>query len=297
MTESKGPDNQDKVAVPGKKKGKRRFRRLRPYAFGAATMAVVFGISAVVGAHVRSTKDDSISAPSNAVGAAVVPTGPADSASPSASASSTGPNLNVPVKPSVPVTVTIFEDLRSPESKAFADEYQSTLDQLLTTGQVQLHYRLVTSSDGTYGGSGSLDAASAAACAQDQGRFSQFVDELYKNQPDPQSTKLSQESFLKKLAKKAGKIAMGTFEPCYEQKDHLGWVKKSQSDFVAAGLGGVPVVQINDTTLKDVQTTLTPSKLHSLVLAESKRVVALQSPSASPSPSSPSSTVSPTATG
>src|SRR5882757_1056127 len=132
MTESKGPDNQDKAAVPGKKKGKRRFRRLRPYAFGVVTIIVVFGGSALLGAHVRSAKDEKVKAPSNAVGPAVVPTGPGETASASPSASATGPDLNVPVKPSVPVTVTIFEDLRSPQSKAFYDEYKSTLDQLLT---------------------------------------------------------------------------------------------------------------------------------------------------------------------
>jgi len=305
MTESTGPDNQDKAAVPGKKKGKRRFRRLRPYAFGAVTMAVVFGISALVGAHVRANKTEKIKAPSGAVGPAVVPTGPSATASASPSATATGPNFNVPVKPAVPVTITVYEDLRSPASKAFSDEYEATLDQLLTTGQAQVHYRLVTPSDTTYGGTGSLDAASAAACAQDQGRFTQFVNELYKKQPDPQSGKLSQESFLKEIAKKTGKIAMGTFEPCYEQEDHLGWVKKSQADYVASGLGGVPVVQINDTTLKDVLTTLTPNKLHSLVLAEAKRVVALQSPTPTPSGSatpsaaagsSPSDSSSPSAT-
>jgi len=296
MTESKGPDNQDKTAVPGKKKGKRRFRRLRPYAFGVVTMAVVFGVSALIGAHVRANKDNNVKAPSNAVGPAVVPTGPVATASASPSASSGGTKLNVPVKPSVPVTVTIYEDLRSPESKAFSDAYQSTLDQLLTTGQVELHYRLVTASDAKYGGSGSLDAASAAACAQDQGRFTQFVNEIYENQPDPQSSKLSQESFLKKMASKAGKISMGTFEPCYEQHDHIGWVNESQADFASSGLGGVPVVQINDTTVKDAQNTLTPAKLKSLVLAEAKRVVALESPSPSPSASasaSPSVAASP----
>ena len=63
MTESKGPDNQDGTAVPGKKKRGSRIRRLRPYAFGVVAMAVVFGISAVIGAHVRAGKDDKVSAP------------------------------------------------------------------------------------------------------------------------------------------------------------------------------------------------------------------------------------------
>ncbi|WP_329137543.1 DsbA family protein [Streptomyces sp. NBC_01476] len=291
MTESKGPDKQDSTAVPGKKKRGSRIRRLRPYAFAVVTMAVVFGISAVIGAHVRAGKQEKVSGPANAVGPAVVPTGPADSASPTATPA--GPKLDVPVHPSVPVTVTIYEDLRSPESKAFADTYRPVLDQLLSTGQMQLHYRLVTASDKKYGGTGSLDAANAAACAQDQGRFPEFVDALFAYQPDPQSGTLSQESFLKRTAERAGKITMGKFEPCVEEADHLGWVKKSQSQYAASGLGAVPVVQIDDTTIKNVAHDLTPGKLHSKVLAEAKRVIALEkaaadasasaTPSASPS--------------
>lgn len=283
MTESKGPDNQDSTAVPGKKKRGSRIRRLRPYAFGVVAMAVVFGISAVIGAHVRAGKDDKVSAPSNVAGPAVVPTVPSDSASPSPSPSASGPKLDLPVHPSVPVTVTIFEDLRSPESKAFHDEYQPVLDQLLTTGQVQLHYRLVTATDKKYGGTGSMEAANAAACAQDQGRFPQFVGQVFDNQPAVTSDALAGESLMRKLALKAGKIKMGTFRPCLEQRDHEGWVKKSQADFAASGLGAVPVVQINDTTVKDVAGSLTPKKLHTMALDEAKRVIAIQdTPSATP---------------
>jgi hypothetical protein len=293
MTESKGPDNQDGTAVPGKKKRGGRLRRLRPYAFGVVAMAVVFGISAVIGAHVRAGKDDKIASPANAVGPAVVPTGPQDTAT-ATPTSTGGTKLDMPVHPSVPVTVTIYEDLRSPVSKAFADEYAPVLAQLLTTGQMQIHYRLVTASDQKYGGTGSLVAANAAACAQDQGRFSQFVDQIFKHQPDPTVDTLSKESFLKSMGLKAHKIKMGTFEPCVEQQDHLGWAKKSQADYAASGLGDLPVVQVDDTTVKDVQRTLTPKKLHALVLAEAKRVIAIQD---TPAPTaSPTASATPSAT-
>jgi protein-disulfide isomerase len=280
MTESEGPDNQDGTAVPGKKKRGSRIRRLRPYAFGVVAMAVVFGISAGIGAHVRA--GNKVSAPSNVAGPILVPSGLAASAAPTPTPAG-GPSLNLPVHPSVPVTVTIYEDLRSPVSKAFADEYAPVLAQLLTTGQMQIHYRLVTASDKQYGGKGSLEAASAAACAQDQGRFTQFVDQVFKGQPNPQDDSLAKESVLKRMALKAHKIQMSKFEPCLEQHDHLGWAAKSQTEFAASGYGEVPVVQVNNTTLKNVQSKLTPQKLHSLVLAEAKRVIAVEAtPAATP---------------
>jgi protein-disulfide isomerase len=283
MTESKGPDKPGGTALPGKKKRKGIVARLRPYAVGTMAIVVVFGGSALIGAHVRSGKEGKVNTPTGVVGAAAVPTGPADTASPSPTAT-TGPKFQVPVHPSIPVSVTIYEDLRSPDSKAFADEYQATIDQLLTTGQVQIHYQLVTASDKGYGGKGSRYAANAAACAQDQGRFTQFVQEVWNHQPDPKTDGLASEKLMKHFAVKAGKIKMGNFEPCLEQGDHNGWVTKAQSDFVASGLGTVPAVQINGKAVKDVKSSLTPSKLRTLVNKEAKRVVKLQdTPSPTPS--------------
>jgi protein-disulfide isomerase len=281
MTEAKGSGEPGRSAGPGTKKRKTPLDRVRPYAVGIVAMAVVFGGSALIGAHVRDNKDRKVTEPAGVVGPPVVPTGPQDTATASPSPSN-GPKLAVPVRPSIPVTITVYEDLRSPDSKAFDEEYAATFTQLLTTGQVQIHYRLVTASDAAYGGSGAKVAANAAACAQDQSRFAQFVQQIWDHQPtDPHKDGLSSKSLMKKLAKKTGKIPMGKFEPCLEQGDHDGWVRQSQLDFAAQHLGSVPVVQINDTTVQGVHTTLTPQKLRSMVLKEARRVIAVQ---ATPSP-------------
>lgn len=278
MAESKGPGTETGGGAPGSMRRRSVAERIKPYGLTLVVMAVVFGISAVIGAHVRAGKDNKVSAPRGAAAPVVVPTGPvgSDTASPSPSATPAGPAYDVPVHGSTPVTITIVEDLRSPQSKAFYDEYAPTLTQMLLTGQVQLHYRLVTGTDAKYGGEGSLLAANAAACAQDQGRFTAFVDELFKNQPDPQSSTLASEHFLTKLALKAHKIKMISFQPCVEQRDHVGWVKKSQKDFAAAGLGDAPVVEINNVPVKDVQSGLTPRKLRKLVQSAAKKVIAVQ---------------------
>lgn len=292
MTESKGPDTQDRAAAQGSKpKRKSLLDRVRPYAVGLVTMAVVFGGSALLGAHVRSTKDEKVKPPTGVIAAPVVPTGPPVTATPDPGASPTptpsaspaGPKLGFPVRPSVPVTITIYEDLRSPDSKAFADEYDPTLTALLTTGQVQLQYRLATASDQQYGGVGARTAANAAACAQDQGRFAQFVREIWKIQPDPHSDGLASIKLMKELGRKAGVPKMNSFEPCVNLGDHNGWVNQSQADFAKSGLGSVPVVDVNGTLLKDVHSTLTPAKLRAMVLKEAKRVVAVQAvPSTAP---------------
>lgn len=272
MTESKGPGTPGgKAAATKKRKGP--LQRLRPYAIGITAMVVVFGGSALIGAHVRSTKDTKVTEPEGAVAAAQ----PAPGSSASPAPGGGGPKLDLPVNPSVPVTVTVFEDLRSPDSKAFQEEYAATFQQLLDTGQVRLQYRLVVPTDAQYGGKGSLVAANAAACAQDQGRFGEFVAQVWENQPaDPKDDALDSVKLMKRLAREAHKIDAATFEPCVEQADHEGWVLASQDAFAAAGLGGkVPVVQINGATVEDVS-TLTPKKLRGQIQDEVKRSVALK---------------------
>ncbi|MFJ5215270.1 DsbA family protein [Streptomyces sp. NPDC088354] len=243
---------------------------LRSYAATAVVLVVVFGGSAVIGAHVRGEKEHTAKAPTGAAGE---------------------DGLDVPVRPSVlPVTLTVYEDLRAPESKAFAAEFADTFTQLLASGQVQIDYRLVRPSDTVNGGQGGLAAANAAACAQDQGRFTQFVDALWAVQPaDVQDDALNNEKLLKAVSRTTGRIDEGRFVPCLEERDHYAWVKKSQRQFAEAGFTAAPVVQVNGETVTAPTGGaggLTPARLRGLV----KKAVALAVRQAvSPSPSSSAS--------
>jgi protein-disulfide isomerase len=255
MTESRGLGD----------KARGRGGRLRPYVGTVVALAVVFGGSALVGAHVRASKVDKVKTPTGA-------------ASPE--------QLALPVRPSVPVTVTVYEDLRSPVSKTFAERFHDTFDSMLESGQVQLYYRLVTTTDSAVGGDGSLQAANAAACAQDQGRFRQYVDQLWLAQPSRVSDDaFSSQKLLKRLSGEAHKIKAANFVPCVQGMDHEGWVKRSQSEFEDSGFTDVPVVEVNGEVVASGPQagTFTPQKLRSLVrkaAAQAERE-AQASPSAS----------------
>lgn len=82
-----------------------------------------------------------------------------------------------------PSTLTIWEDFRCPVCAQFENAFRDTVHQLENTGQIKVEYHLATIIDGNLGGSGSLRAANAAACAQDAGRFPAYHDVLYRNQP------------------------------------------------------------------------------------------------------------------
>jgi protein-disulfide isomerase len=220
---------------------KRRGSRLRPYLGTVVALAVVFGGSAAIGAHVRGAKETKVKVPTGASGT---------------------DELGLSVKPTVPVTLTVYEDLRSPASKAFAARYEAEFTKLLATGQVRIEYRLVTQSDTDNGGRGALAAANATACAQDLGRFAEYVRQLWAVQPaDVSDDALAGDKLLEDVAKKAGKIDEKKFQPCVQGGDHDGWVHRSQAQFKAAGFTQAPVLLVNGTTATDA----TPKKLRKLV--------------------------------
>ncbi|MGD3109552.1 DsbA family protein [Streptomyces sp. YGL11-2] len=229
----------------------------RNYVVIAGGIAVVYGAAALLGHSVRASRPTTVEAPTSAVASGAGKT-----------------KLALPVKPTIPVTLTIFEDPRNPHSRDFAQRFAPTLDQLLASGRVQINYRLVTQSDKQYGGSGASEAAAAAACAQDQGRLTAYMDQIWKNQPAPTKDALKNRKLLIALAKKAGKINHDDFSLCVDRTERMGWVKESQADYAAAGLGELPVVQINDRTIPGGAAALTPSKLTSLVNKEVQKVVA-----------------------
>ncbi|KUL46115.1 hypothetical protein ADL22_11475 [Streptomyces sp. NRRL F-4489] len=235
-------------------------RNWRTYAVSAVGLAVVCGAAAVLGQFARAGEATTFEAPSGAVAPSGAPSG--------------APKLDLPVRPTIPVTLTVYEDPRSPLSRDFAQRYAGTFAQLLASGQAQINYRLVTQSDKQYGGSGAKEAAAAAACAQDQGRFRQFMDQVWANQPAPEKDVFNNRALLKKLAKKAGKIQHDTFDLCLDRKQRQGWVTKSQAEYAASGLGPVPVVQLNGRTLADPATQLTPAKLTAMVAKEARQVAA-----------------------
>jgi protein-disulfide isomerase len=297
MAKSKGPQDSGagKTPTPSGSAGVRRtgWSRWRPYSAAIIGVAALFAVSALIGAHVRAGEATTVKVPNG------MP--------------STGPSaLAVPIKPEIPVTVTVYEDLRSPVSKAFAAQWQPTFHTLLISGKAQLAYRLVTQTDLTRGGHGSADAANAAGCAQDQGvkQFQDYVKELWKHQPPVSDDRFANTPYLEKLGRKVHGLQASLFVPCVQSRDHQGWVTASQKDFAKAGLGDVPVIQVNGVAVPDVQ-HLTPARLMELVKKATAQAIAADpgtsaspadqgaaTPSTSPSPSGqPLETPSASATG
>ncbi|MFC4610260.1 DsbA family protein [Streptomyces maoxianensis] len=144
-----------------------------------------------------------------------------------------------------PSTLTVWEDFRCPACASFENALRDTIHELERTGQVKIEYHLATIIDGNMGGSGSLHAANAAACAQDVGKFVPYHDVLYQNQPPETDDAFADNSRLIELAGKVDGLVTPEFRSCVEEGKHNAWVAKSNAAFRSGGFRGTPTVLLN----------------------------------------------------
>ncbi|MGW7464784.1 DsbA family protein [Streptomyces xantholiticus] len=144
-----------------------------------------------------------------------------------------------------PSTLTVWEDFRCPACAQFENALRDTIHELEQAGQIKIEYHLATIIDGNMGGSGSLRAANAAACAQDAGKFAPYHDVLYMNQPPEPDDAFADNGRLIELAGKVEGLDTPAFRSCVEEGKHDGWVKKSNDAFQAGGFRGTPTVMLN----------------------------------------------------
>uniref|UniRef100_UPI00344D426E DsbA family protein n=1 Tax=Streptomyces sp. NPDC093801 TaxID=3155203 RepID=UPI00344D426E len=253
-----------------KKKDKRR----RALLVGGAVVGVL-GLAAVVGVIAANTgKSDKseagpVAAPSGATGkdALAIRTG----------------------KDGAKSTLVVWEDFRCPACKAFEDNYRDTLHDLENRGLLTVEYHLVTLIDGNMRGTGSLKAANAAACAQDAGKFAEYHDVLFKNQPQETDDAYAKNARLLELAGQVQGLDTPEFRSCVEQGTHNSWVAKSHEAFRTGKFRGTPTILLDGKDIfGDQANPLTPQKLKEKVEANAG-VAAKPSASASPSPAASAS--------
>ncbi|MFJ5556143.1 DsbA family protein [Streptomyces sp. NPDC093250] len=173
--------------------------------------------------------------------------------------------LAIPVgKESAKATLTVWEDFRCPACKAFEQNYSPTIHELTDAGQLKVEYHLVTLIDGGLGGSGSLNSANAAACAQDAGKFTPYHDVLFQNQPMESDDAFADKDKLIELAGKVDGLDTPEFRTCVEDGTHNSWVVKSNEAFQKGGFRGTPTVLFDGRNIYEDR-SMTPEKLKQMV--------------------------------
>ncbi|MEU2332270.1 thioredoxin domain-containing protein [Streptomyces sp. NPDC006654] len=239
----------ERLAVE-REKQKAADRRRRALIVGASVVCVL-GLAAVIGVVAANAGKDKKSESSGPV---VAPSGAQGKDS-----------LAIPVgKDGAKATLTVWEDFRCPACRAFETAYRPTLHELVDSGKLRIEYHLATLIDGNLGGSGSRQAANAAACAQDAGKFRDFHDVLYENQPEETDDAFADSAKLIALAGKVKGLDTPAFRTCVDNGTHTAWVVKSNQAFQAGRFSGTPTVLLDGKNIYQDQ-TMTPAKLKQLV--------------------------------
>ncbi|NLU74629.1 thioredoxin domain-containing protein [Streptomyces sp. HNM0575] len=170
-------------------------------------------------------------------------------------------------KPDAPAKLTVYEDFRCPACGQFEKQFRGTIRGLEKKGRLRTEYHLVTIIDDNLGGRGSRRAANAAACAEDQGRFRQFHDVLYRNQPPEQEDAFAGSKRLLALAGKVRGLDGPAFRACVDAGTHDKWVRKTAASFKKSGHQSTPTVLLDGESIYGGADALTPASLKEKVEA------------------------------
>lgn len=150
--------------------------------------------------------------------------------------------------PNAKVKIVEFADFRCPFcDKFFTDTEPQIISDYVKTGKAVFYFRHFE-----FLGPASVVAGNAAECANEQGKFWDFHDYLYKNQPSESDTSLYTTD---KLTQIAGTLGLDTnkFQSCLSANKY----DKNVSDDLAAGqkvgVNGTPTIFVNGTPIVGAQ--------------------------------------------
>lgn len=142
--------------------------------------------------------------------------------------------------PNAKVKLVAFEDFRCPFcEKFFTDTEPQIIKDYVDTGKAVIYYR-----EYQFLGPASVIAGNAAECANEQGKFWDMHQYLYKNQPSESDTSMYTTDNMTKIA---GQLGMNTssFKSCLSANKYDKNLQTDLSAGQAAGVTGTPTVFIN----------------------------------------------------
>jgi protein-disulfide isomerase len=137
----------------------------------------------------------------------------------------------------VPV-LDIYEDFQCPICGQFEKLQGDYIESLITAKKATVVYHTLS-----FLGPESVNAANAAACSADQGKFLQYHRALYANQPQENSGAWSTD-VLGVLGQAAG-IMSKKFTSCVNDMAYQGWVNNVAAAGAKANVNSTPTVFIN----------------------------------------------------
>jgi protein-disulfide isomerase len=142
-----------------------------------------------------------------------------------------------------PVTLDLYEDFMCPICHQFENTNGDTIAQMVADKKITVRYHTVAILDPASNGTKySTRSAGAAAAAAQGGKFKEYHDALYDNQPEENSNGLTDA----KLIELGKSVGLGDdFAKAVTDKTYDAWVGKVTDTFSARGFTGTPTVVVN----------------------------------------------------
>ncbi|MFI2762539.1 DsbA family protein [Streptomyces echinatus] len=154
--------------------------------------------------------------------------------------------------PAAPVTVHLYEDPRCPVCKEFETTGAAPeLRAATVRREAKTQYTLASFLDGRLGGQGSRKAVNALRAALDKGRFAEYHDVLYANQPEESVDGFTDSSLLQ-LAGRVPGLRGPDFDAAVKTMKYRSFVTEAEDAYERAGGAqdpkgrGTPTAEIND---------------------------------------------------
>jgi len=153
--------------------------------------------------------------------------------------------------PSAPIQIVEYSDFQCPFCDRYYTDTEALLEQYyIDTGKVLFTYKSAGNFVSQNIGGGrteSQDAAAAAYCAGDQGKFWEMHDSLFENNRDVEDQGSFTSRRLTAIAETIAGLDMTAFQECYDSGKYEDRVAEDFTEGTAAGLEGTPFFVITYT--------------------------------------------------
>lgn len=152
-------------------------------------------------------------------------------------------------------TVDVYEDFQCPYCKQMEQSAGKKLEELAKDGKIKLNYHVLSFLDNGLKNDASARSANAAFCAADQGKFLEFHNKVFANQPAKEGEGYTDDQ-LKGWGKDVGlsEAQAKVFNKCVDDNHYSNYVKATNDTMGTDKVTGTPTIKVNGEDLSNSET-------------------------------------------
>jgi protein-disulfide isomerase len=163
-----------------------------------------------------------------------------------------------------PVKVDIYQDYQCPACKAFHTSADDTLEGMANTNKITLTTHPIAILNRMSSTNYSTRGAAASGCAADGGKFAEYSDVLYTNQPAEGGAGLTEDELIN-LGRGVG---LGDeFANCVKDNTYGTWPDFTTDESSKRGVNSTPTIYVNDTKVTAAQNQTITDAVYAAIAA------------------------------